>query len=504
MFKYNPFTGALDDVGSSGGGAPGSGDMLTTNNLSDLTNKPQALINIGGTTIGINLFKAANPSAITFIRVNANNTVSFLSASDFRTAIGAGTSTFNGDYTTLINKPTLGTSASLDIGTDVNDIVVREAIPSDALKPGIKLFSTGGNTYLTDDGTPGADKEVIIPRVNGTLITTGDTGTVTSTMLSGGIAYSKLSLTGAILNADLAGSIAASKISGTAAVLTGNTFTGLLQFSGTGHAGLKLNNLTTAQKNTLTASAGMIVFDTDLARLQVYNGSAWKSMVRLDGDTMTGALINSTNGAASTPSLTLTGSVYTGGSATTTKPLCLIEPTGTTSTAWSTSGTLFGLNSANGFSGNIFDFKVNNSSVLILAANGGLSALNLLVSNNVIASNFSLSAFGYYAINSDTYLSRAAANVFRLGVDHATTPTTQTIKAHDVTTGTGADLCFNNGKGSVSGGAIKLAVSTTNGAATVIVTVKASGVVNIANLPTSASGLSTGDLWNNSGVLSVA
>jgi hypothetical protein len=37
------------------------------------------------------MFILTNPSAITFPRFNANNTVSALSASDFRTAIGAGT-----------------------------------------------------------------------------------------------------------------------------------------------------------------------------------------------------------------------------------------------------------------------------------------------------------------------------------------------------------------------------------------------------------------------------
>lgn len=44
---------------------------------------------IGATTVGGNIFSLTNPSAITFIRINADNTVDALSASDFRTAIGA-------------------------------------------------------------------------------------------------------------------------------------------------------------------------------------------------------------------------------------------------------------------------------------------------------------------------------------------------------------------------------------------------------------------------------
>jgi hypothetical protein len=44
---------------------------------------------LGATTVGANVFTLTNPSAITFPRFNADNTVSALSAADFRTAIGA-------------------------------------------------------------------------------------------------------------------------------------------------------------------------------------------------------------------------------------------------------------------------------------------------------------------------------------------------------------------------------------------------------------------------------
>ena len=99
---------------------------------------------------------------------------------------------------------------------------------------------------------------------------------------------------------------------------------------------------------------------------------------------------------------------------------------------------------------------------------------------------------------------REASGTIRWGIDNATTPTDQTIKAHNVTTGTGAALTLAGGKGSVAGGAVILATSATNGAAVARVTVKASGVVNIAGLPTSSAGLSTGDLWNDAGTLKVA
>src|SRR5438552_13515014 len=68
----------------------------------------------------------------------------------------------------------------------------------------------------------------------------------------------------------------------------------------------------------------------------------------------TGQTVSSFASALSTPAHTLTGAwINTGGTATTTKPHFLIEPTGTTSTSWSTTGTGLGVNAASGFVGNL-------------------------------------------------------------------------------------------------------------------------------------------------------
>jgi len=53
-------------------------------------------------------------------------------------------------------------------------------------------------------------------------------------------------------------------------------------------------------------------------------------------------------------------------------------------------------------------------------------------------------------------LDSPSAATFRLGQDHATTPTAQTLKAHNVTTGTGADLTLSGGTGSVANGNVIL------------------------------------------------
>jgi hypothetical protein len=77
-----------------------TGTVTTTGNitLGGTLSTPVSTIN-DSTTVGQNLVKLTNPSAISFLRVNANNTVDALSASDFRTAIGAGTG--NGTVTSV-------------------------------------------------------------------------------------------------------------------------------------------------------------------------------------------------------------------------------------------------------------------------------------------------------------------------------------------------------------------------------------------------------------------
>jgi hypothetical protein len=75
-----------------------------------------ARTNLGATTLGGNLFTVTNPGAVTFPRFNADNSVSALGASDFRTAIGAST----GDVTlsgtqTLTNKTISGADNTLTV-----------------------------------------------------------------------------------------------------------------------------------------------------------------------------------------------------------------------------------------------------------------------------------------------------------------------------------------------------------------------------------------------------
>jgi hypothetical protein len=110
-------------------------------------------------------------------------------------------------------------------------------------------------------------------------------------------------------------------------------------------------------------SSGQLVYNNAGAQ-----AGAPGSVVGATGDVTLGL-----NGAASTPPLDITGTWFTGGTSTTTKPQVLIEPTGTTSTGWSTSGTGIGVNAASGFAGNLLDLQVNGTRQASISAAGNIS-----------------------------------------------------------------------------------------------------------------------------------
>lgn len=93
--------------------------------------------------------------------------------------------------------------------------------------------------------------------------------------------------------------------------LSGATLTGPLAFSGADHAGIRLNNLTTTERDALTPAAGMVVYNSTANRVQFRNNATWEEMVRRSGDTLTGPLLLS-DGVTAAPGLAFATETNTG------------------------------------------------------------------------------------------------------------------------------------------------------------------------------------------------
>ena len=108
-----------------------------------------ARTNLGSTTIGDNFFTLTNPSAITFPRINADNTVSTLDATTFRTAIGAGTSSTSGTVTSVaaLTLGTTGTDLSSTVANGTTTPVITLNVPTASATNRGVLSSTDWSTF---------------------------------------------------------------------------------------------------------------------------------------------------------------------------------------------------------------------------------------------------------------------------------------------------------------------------------------------------------------------
>ena len=172
--------GTVTSVGGTGtvAGLTLSGTVTASGNLTlgGTLSTPVSTIN-DSTTVGQNLVKLTNPSAVTFLRVNADNTVSTLDAATFRTAIGAGT----GNGTLTAESDTLATVTGRG-ATTATAITLTNATNATSTSTGA-LVVTGGVAVNADLLVKG---QIIDTSSAGIIITASDTiqttlATVTTT-----------------------------------------------------------------------------------------------------------------------------------------------------------------------------------------------------------------------------------------------------------------------------------------------------------------------------------
>jgi hypothetical protein len=168
---------------------------------------------------------------------------------------------------------------------------------------------------------------------------------------------------------------------------------------------LQLVTPTAARTITFPDATGTVALVAGSNGQLVWNNAgayAGASTLTYDGSILTtsGRFINSYNATASAPAKVFTGTWFTGGTATTTKPQVLIEPAGTTSTAWSTSGTGLGVNAASGFAGRLLDLQVNGTRIFSISSAGlitGTSSSLVSTTNDGLQKATSYSTVTYSA-----------------------------------------------------------------------------------------------------------
>ncbi len=136
---------------------------------------------LGGTTVGQSMFTLVNPSAITFPRFNADNTVSALDAADFRTAIGAGTSSTTGTVTSVGGTGTVNGITLTGTVTSTGNLTLGGTLS------GVSLTTQVSGTLPVANGGTGTTTPALVAGSNVTISGTWPNQTINATASGGSV-----------------------------------------------------------------------------------------------------------------------------------------------------------------------------------------------------------------------------------------------------------------------------------------------------------------------------
>lgn len=129
------------------GNVTNDAQLKIASNLSDLNNAATARTNLGGTTVGSNLFTLTNPSAVRFLRINADNTVSSRTAAELKTDLSLN-NVENTALSTWAGSTSITTLGTIGTGTwNASTINVN--------KGGTGQTTLTANKVLVGNGTTG-------------------------------------------------------------------------------------------------------------------------------------------------------------------------------------------------------------------------------------------------------------------------------------------------------------------------------------------------------------